>query len=231
MPVAIVGQPNVGKSTLLNALLKEDRAIVSEIAGTTRDTIEDVIILGGIQFRFIDTAGLRETKDSIEKIGIEKAVEKALSAQIIVFIIDASQNLKEQLNELETLKEKGLKEPLVVVNKIDLNSDIKEKLPNAIYISAKHNEGIEAFSQQMIDLVNTSSLGNSTLISNSRHLESLTLALENIIKTINGLNDGTSGDFLAMDIRQALQHIGEITGEISSDDLLENIFSNFCIGK
>ena len=119
----------------------------------------------------------------------------------------------------------------MVVNKIDLNSDIKEKLPNAIYISAKHNEGIEAFSQQMIDLVNTSSLGNSTLISNSRHLESLTLALENIIKTINGLNDGTSGDFLAMDIRQALQHIGEITGEISSDDLLENIFSNFCIGK
>ena len=231
MPVAIVGQPNVGKSTLLNALLKEDRAIVSEIAGTTRDTIEDIIILGGIQFRFIDTAGLRETQDTIEKIGIEKAVEKALSAQIIVFIIDASQNLNEQLNELETLKEKGLKEPLVVVNKIDLNSDIKENLPNAIYISAKHNEGIEAFSQQMIDLVNTSSLGNSTLISNSRHLESLTLALENIIKTINGLNDGTSGDFLAMDIRQALQHIGEITGEISSDDLLENIFSNFCIGK
>jgi tRNA modification GTPase len=137
----------------------------------------------------------------------------------------------EQLNELETLKEKGLKEPLVVVNKIDLNSDIKKKLTNAIYISAKHNEGIEAFSQQMIDLVNTSSLGNSTLISNSRHLESLTLALENIIKTINGLNDGTSGDFLAMDIRQALQHIAEITGEISSDDLLENIFSNFCIGK
>ena len=231
VPVAIVGQPNVGKSTLLNALLKEDRAIVSEIAGTTRDTIEDVIILGGIKFRFIDTAGLRETQDSIEKIGIEKAVKKALSAQIIVFIIDASQNLKEQLNELETLKEKGLKEPLVVVNKIDLNSDIKEKLPNTIYISAKHNEGIEVFSQQMIDLVNTSSLGNSTLISNSRHLESLTLALENIIKTINGLNYGTSGDFLAMDIRQALQHIGEITGEISSDDLLENIFSNFCIGK
>ncbi|MDC3029943.1 GTP-binding protein [Flavobacteriales bacterium] len=193
--------------------------------------MEDVIILGGIQFRFIDTAGLRETHDSIEKIGIKKAIKKALSAKIIVFIIDASQNLKEQLSELEILKEKGLKKPLVVVNKIDLNGDIKEKLPNAIYISAKHNDGIEAFSQQMIDIVNTSSLGNSTLISNSRHLESLTLALENIIKTINGLNDRTSGDFLAMDIRQALQHIGEITGEISSDDLLENIFSNFCIGK
>ena len=120
---------------------------------------------------------------------------------------------------------------MVVVNKIDLNGDLNEKLPNAIYISAKHNKGIEAFSQQIIDLVNTSSSDNSTLISNSRHLESLTLSLENIIKTSNGLKDGTSGDFLAMDVRQALQHIGEITGEISSDDLLENIFSNFCIGK
>ena len=132
----------------------------------------------------------------------------------------------------ETPQKSGVKGGVVVIQEIfGVNSDIKEKLPNAIYISAKHNEGIETFSQQIINLVNTSSLGNSTLISNSRHLESLTLALENIIKTINGLNDGTSGDFLAMDIRQALQHIGEITGEISSDDLLENIFSNFCIGK
>ena len=119
----------------------------------------------------------------------------------------------------------------MVVNKIDLNSDIKEKLPNAIYISAKHNEGIELFLQKMIELVNTSSLSNSTIISNSRHLESLNLALENIVKTMDGLNNGISGDFLAIDIRQTLQHIGEITGEISSDDLLENIFSNFCIGK
>ena len=109
--------------------------------------------------------------------------------------------------------------------------DIKEKLPNKIYISAKNNEGIDVFSQQMIDLVNSSSFSNNTLISNSRHLESLNLALENIIKTINGLNNGISGDFLAMDIRQVLQHIGEITGEVSSDELLENIFSNFCIGK
>ena len=230
VPVAIVGQPNVGKSTLLNALLKEDRAIVSEIAGTTRDIIEDVIILGGIQFRFIDTAGLRETKDIIEKIGIEKTFKKALSAKIIVFLIDASQDLNKQLNALQLLKERDLN-PLVVINKIDLNSDIKEKLPNSIYISAKHNEGIELFLQKMIELVNTSSLSNSTIISNSRHLESLNLALENIVKTMDGLNSGISGDFLAMDIRQTLQHIGEITGEISSDDLLENIFSNFCIGK
>jgi tRNA modification GTPase len=231
VPVAIVGQPNVGKSTLLNALLNEERAIVSEIAGTTRDTIEDVIIMGGIQFRFIDTAGLRETQDTIEKIGIQKAVEKALEAQIIIFIIDATQSLDTQLKELELLKEKGLKEPLLVVNKIDLNTEIKEKLPQALFISAKHKKGIEAFSQKMIDLVNTSSLGNSTLVSNNRHLEALNLSIENIVKTIDGLNGGISGDFLAMDIRQALHHIGEITGEISSDDLLENIFSNFCIGK
>ena len=230
VPVAIVGQPNVGKSTLLNTLLKEDRAIVSEIAGTTRDTIEDVMILGGIQFRFIDTAGLRETEDNIEKIGIEKTLKKALSAKIIVYLIDASQELNGQLKDLQLLKEKGL-DPLIVINKIDLNSDIKEKLPNKIYISAKNNEGIDLFSQKMIDLVNSSSLSSSTLISNSRHLESLNLALENIVKTINGLNDGISGDLLAMDIRQVLQHIGEITGEISSDELLENIFSNFCIGK
>ena len=230
VPVAIVGQPNVGKSTLLNTLLKEDRAIVSDIAGTTRDTIEDIIILGGIQFRFIDTAGLRETKDKIEKIGIEKTLEKASSAKIIIFLIDASQELNKQLNYLQSLEEKGL-EPILVINKIDLNRDIKEKLPNKIYISAKNNEGIDVFSQQMIDLVNSSSFNNNTLISNSRHLESLNLALENIIKTINGLNNGISGDFLAMDIRQVLQHIGEITGEVSSDELLENIFSNFCIGK
>tara|TARA_Y100000766_G_C18914002_1_gene609958 strand:- start:1644 stop:2993 length:1350 start_codon:yes stop_codon:yes gene_type:complete len=230
VPVAIVGQPNVGKSTLLNTLLKEDRAIVSEIAGTTRDTIEDVMILGGIQFRFIDTAGLRETEDNIEKIGIEKTIKKALSAKIIVYLIDASLELNRQLKDLQLLKEKGL-EPLIVINKIDLNSDIKEKLPNNIYISAKNNEGIDLFTQKMIELVNSSSLNSSTLISNSRHLESLNLALENIVKTIYGLNDGISGDLLAMDIRQVLQHIGEITGEISSDELLKNIFSNFCIGK
>jgi tRNA modification GTPase len=231
VPVAIVGQPNVGKSTLLNALLNEERAIVSEIAGTTRDTIEDVIIMGGVQFRFIDTAGLRETQDTIEKIGIQKAIEKAKQAQLIVFIVDATQPLDSQLKELELLKEKSSKDPIVVVNKIDINPDIQSKLPHALFISAKHKRGIEDFSTKMIDFVNTSSLGNSTLVSNNRHLEALNLALENIVKTVDGLNNGVSGDFLAMDVRQALHHIGEITGEISSDDLLENIFSNFCIGK
>jgi len=231
VPVAIVGLPNVGKSTLLNALLNEERAIVSEIAGTTRDTIEDIIIIGGIQFRFIDTAGLRKTEDAIEKIGIQKAIEKVSSAQIILFIIDASQDINSQLNELQRLKETSSKEPIVVVNKIDLNKSIANTFPNALLLSAKNKEGLDNLSNKMIELVNTTSTETNTLVSNSRHLDALKISLEYITKTIDGLSRGTSGDFLAMDIRQALHFIGEITGEISSDDLLENIFSKFCIGK
>lgn len=232
IPVAILGRPNVGKSTLLNALLNEERAIVSDIAGTTRDTIEDVVNLGGIQFRFIDTAGLRETEDIIESIGISKAIEKAKSAKITIFIIDASQDLDDQLTELENIKSKGIDSPIVIVNKVDLNSEIISQVKNALFISAKNKEGIDAFCNKMLEIANSSNLDqDQTLVSNNRHLQALHHALENVLKTIEGLNNGTSGDFLAMDIRQALYHIGEITGEISTDDLLDNIFSNFCIGK
>ena len=232
IPVAIIGRPNVGKSTLLNALLNEERAIVSDIAGTTRDTIEDVINLGGIQFRFIDTAGIRETKDVIESIGINKAIDKAKSAKITVFIIDASQKLETQLQELENLKSKGIESPIVIVNKIDIHPSIKPEVKNALYISAKNKEGIDAFCNKMLEIANTTNIGHDqTIVSNNRHLQALHLSLENVLKTIEGLNSGISGDFLAMDIRQALYHIGEITGEISTDDLLDNIFSNFCIGK
>lgn len=232
IPVAIIGRPNVGKSTLLNALLNEERAIVSDIAGTTRDTIEDVINLGGIQFRFIDTAGIRETQDVIESIGISKAIEKAKSAKITIFIIDASQELDTQLKELENLKTKGIKSPIVIVNKVDLNPSITSEIKNALFISAKNKKGIDTFCNKMLEITNTSNVGHDqTIISNNRHLQALHLSLENVLKTIEGLNSGISGDFIAMDIRQALFHIGEITGEISTDDLLENIFSNFCIGK
>jgi tRNA modification GTPase len=232
IPVAIIGQPNVGKSTLLNTFLNEERAIVSNIAGTTRDTIEDVISIGGIQFRFIDTAGIRETKDVIESIGINKAIEKAKSAMITIFIIDASQELNNQLKELENLKAKGIESPITLVNKVDLNPAITSQIENALFISAKNKEGIEAICNKILDLANTSNVSNDqTLVSNNRHLQALHLSLENVLKTIKGLNSGISGDFLAMDIRQALYHIGEITGEISTDDLLDNIFSNFCIGK
>ena len=200
--------------------------------GTTRDTIEDVVNLGGIQFRFIDTAGLRETEDIIESIGISKAIEKAKSAKITIFIIDASQDLDDQLTQLENIKSKGIDSPIVIVNKVDLNSEIISQVKNALFISAKNKEGIDAFCNKMLEIANSSNLDqDQTLVSNNRHLQALHHALENVLKTIEGLNNGTSGDFLAMDIRQALYHIGEITGEISTDDLLDNIFSNFCIGK
>ena len=232
IPVAILGEPNVGKSTLLNALLNEERAIVSDIAGTTRDTIEDDLIIGGVHFRFIDTAGLRETSDLVESMGIQKALEKAQQAQVVLYIMDASKNLSKQLQEIEELKRKMANKLVVVVNKIDKNHAAKEQVKDALFISAKEKKGLESLTDTLLSFVNTGSLSNNqTIVSNSRHVDALNKSLEQIIKTIEGLNSGISGDFLAMDIRQALFHIGEITGEISTDDLLENIFSNFCIGK
>ena len=232
IPVAILGEPNVGKSTLLNALLNEERAIVSDIAGTTRDTIEDDLIIGGIHFRFIDTAGLRETSDVVESIGIQKALEKAQQAQVVLYLMDASKDLSKQLQEVEELKGKLANKLVVVVNKVDQNPAAKEQVKDAIFISAKKKKGLEALTDTLLSFVNTGALSNNqTIVSNSRHVDSLNKSLEQIIKTIEGLNNGISGDFLAMDIRQALFHLGEITGEISTDDLLDNIFSNFCIGK
>ena len=232
IPVAILGEPNVGKSTLLNALLNEERAIVSDIAGTTRDTIEDDLIIGGVHFRFIDTAGLRETSDVVESMGIQKALEKAQQAQVVLYVMDASKNLSKQLEEIEELKRKMAKKLVVVVNKIDQNHAAKEQVKDALFISAKEKEGLEALTDTLLSFVNTGRLSNNqTIVSNSRHVDALNKSLEQIIKTIEGLNSGISGDFLAMDIRKALFHIGEITGEISTDDLLDNIFSNFCIGK
>ena len=232
IPVAIIGEPNVGKSTLLNALLNEERAIVSDVAGTTRDTIEDDLIIKGIHFRFIDTAGLRETNDKVESIGIQKALEKAQKAQVVLYLMDASKNLSQQLLETEELKLKFANKLVVVVNKIDQNPAIKEQVKDALFISAKQKKGLEALTETLISFVNTGALSNNqTIVSNSRHVDALNKSLKQIIKTIDGLNSGVSGDFLAMDIRQALYHLGEITGEISTDDLLDNIFSNFCIGK
>ena len=232
IPVAILGEPNVGKSTLLNALLNEEIAIVSDVAGTTRDTIEDDLIIEGIHFRFIDTAGLRETSDKVESIGIQKALEKAKKAQVVIYLMDATKDFSQQLLEAEELKLKLANKLVVVVNKIDRNPDIKEKVKDALFISAKQKKGLEALTDTLISFVNTGALSNNqTIVSNSRHVYALNKSLKQIIKTIEGLNSGISGEFLAMDIRQALYHLGEITGEISTDDLLDNIFSNFCIGK
>ena len=232
IPVAILGAPNVGKSTLLNAVVNEDRAIVSEIAGTTRDTIEDVINIEGMQFRFIDTAGLRDTKNTIEKIGIQKALEKAEKAKVIIYLLDATTDFKAQEKEIVKIK-KLQNKMIVVVNKTDLNPNICETLKkkNYLFISAKNKDGIEDLTNTLISIIDTNLSSDETIISNSRHQEELSKTLVEIIAVIQGLNNDISGDLLAINIRQALYHLGLITGEVTTDDLLGNIFSKFCIGK
>ncbi|WP_299110408.1 tRNA uridine-5-carboxymethylaminomethyl(34) synthesis GTPase MnmE [uncultured Winogradskyella sp.] len=241
IPVAIVGEPNVGKSTLLNALLNEDRAIVSEIAGTTRDTIEDEISIGGIGFRFIDTAGIRETEDIVESIGIKKTFEKIEQAQVVIFLFDALQfkiHSEDFKVEIEKIKNKYPQKPLLVIaNKIDKLEDtelakMQTEIPEIKLLSAKTGFGVEQLTNSLLNLINTGALrNNETIVTNSRHYDALLKAFEEIQKVQHGLETELSGDLLAIDIRQALYHFGEITGEITNDDLLGNIFANFCIGK
>ncbi|GEM56073.1 tRNA uridine-5-carboxymethylaminomethyl(34) synthesis GTPase MnmE [Flavobacterium branchiophilum NBRC 15030 = ATCC 35035] len=249
IPVAIVGEPNVGKSTLLNALLNEERAIVSDIAGTTRDTIEDELNIGGIGFRFIDTAGIRETKDVVESIGIQKTFEKIEQAQVVLYLVDglslmvdgAKDTLIVALNK--TQNQYPQKTIVTIINKKDLVSDkilvsIKEKLATnyqqlpTIFISAKEKTGIDELKNTLLSFVNTGTLrNNETIITNSRHYDALLKALEEIQKVKWSLDSGISADLMAIDIKSALYYFGEITGEVTNDELLGNIFANFCIGK
>ncbi len=243
IPVAIVGEPNVGKSTLLNALLNEERAIVSDIAGTTRDTIEDELVINGIGFRFIDTAGIRETKDVVESIGIKKTFEKIEQAQVVLMLVESRKSKVESLIfEVEKIKNKYPQKPLVVViNKADLLSEnelnsMKVQLSTfdfrLLTISAKNNIGIDELKNQLLSFVNTGALrNNETIVTNTRHYDSLLKALEEIQKVRFGLDSGLSSDLMAIDIKQALYYFGEITGEVTNDELLGNIFANFCIGK
>ncbi|ETN96285.1 tRNA uridine-5-carboxymethylaminomethyl(34) synthesis GTPase MnmE [Zhouia amylolytica] len=244
IPVAIVGEPNVGKSTLLNAILNEERAIVSDIAGTTRDTIEDEIAIGGVGFRFIDTAGIRETKDVVESIGIKKTFEKIEQSQVVVYLFDSAAlfndkvDLKQVQVEIEKIKNKFPQKPLVIIaNKVDLLSKeqvstLTTEIENIHLLSAKTGQGVEELTNKLLEFVNTGALrNNETIVTNTRHYDALLKSLEEIEKVKFGLQDELSGDLLAIDIRQALYHLGEITGQISSDDLLGNIFANFCIGK
>lgn len=232
IPVAILGAPNVGKSTLLNTLLNEDKAIVSDIAGTTRDVIEDELNIEGFKFRFIDTAGIRKTTDTVENLGIKKSLEKAGIANIILFLIDADADLDNQLLEFEKIKTSAGHKLFLVINKIDLNPEIKDNFKDALFISAKKDEGIETLKERLLTFVNTEQLSNNeTIVTNLRHYEELQLTLHEINSIINGLNSGLTGDFLAVNIRQSLFHLGSITGEVTTDTLLGNIFGKFCIGK
>ena len=240
IPVAIVGEPNVGKSTLLNALLNEDKAIVSDIAGTTRDAIEDEIALQGVTYRFIDTAGIRETKDVVENIGIQKTFENIEKAQLVLHLIDANKkldltNLSKEEQELQGKYPN--KKILTLINKSDnltkaKQSEVLSNQPNWILISAKHKTGLDHLLDHLVQLVNTGALSNQqTVVSNSRHFEALNKAFEALSEVQKGMDQNISSDLMAIDIRQALFHLGEITGEITTDDLLGNIFANFCIGK
>jgi len=242
IPVAIVGEPNVGKSTLLNALLNEERAIVSDIAGTTRDTIEDELVINGICFRFIDTAGIRETHDVVESIGIQKTFEKIEQAQVVLFLTDSTQWKGDRMavleNEIEKVKNQyPLKQLVVLFNKKDLLEPemlktLDERVENAVFISAKNKEGISDLQDRLMQLVNTGALrNNETIVTNTRHYDALLKALEEIQKVQWGLDSQLPADLMAIDIRQALYYFGEITGQVTNDELLGNIFANFCIGK
>ncbi len=226
IPVAIIGQPNVGKSTLLNALFKEEKAIVTNIAGTTRDAIEDTLVLRGIKFRFIDTAGIRETTDAVESIGIEKSKQALSKARIALFLYDSPEERQFLETEFETGRED--QQILWIKNKADISKNkVRE---DDLLISARDNLGISELEDRLFRLASEKRQGDLVL-TNLRHYELLVKTSEALNEVLQGLSMGITGDFLAQDIRMALHHLGELTGTITTDDLLANIFGNFCIGK
>lgn len=229
IPVAIVGRPNAGKSSLLNYLLKDDRAIVSSIAGTTRDTIEEKFNINGITFRLIDTAGIRETQDEIEKIGVEKTLNKINEAQIILYVFDAQDMSEEQvIKDLNNLPSD--KKIILVGNKMDLSS-VDYKHINPVLISAKYGNNINELEKELcIDYEKVLSNSNSIII-NQRHFQSLSNSLNYLNQAIDGIDSQIHTDLLAEDLKMAIYYLSEITGEITNEDILTNIFSQFCIGK
>ncbi len=239
IPVAIVGKPNAGKSTLLNVLLEDDRAIVSEIAGTTRDTIEDELIIDGVLFRFIDTAGIRTTTDVIEQIGVNKAFEVIKKSAIVIYLFDTHELSRGDLElELQVIKDYiGTSQLLIVGNKIDFENlnELKkefEDVPGLLFISAKEQQNIKTLKDTLVGLFDTRTVNTTdTIVTNSRHVSSLNHAQQALMKVNEGLSTNIQSDFLALDIRYALEALGEITGQVTNDDLLGNIFSKFCIGK
>ncbi len=242
VPVAIVGAPNSGKSTLLNALLQEDRAIVSDVPGTTRDTVEETISLGGVLFRFIDTAGIRNTQDAVEKLGIERSYKKAATSTIVVLLGDGT-TLSEGAfrTQADMLRKKLGEGPEIipVLNKADLIQAGQVKvgreakgMREVMHISAKNGVGLEELKDRFTDHVRQLNTGEGGIVvTNARHVEALTNARTALLSAKQGVESGISGELLATDLRQAQYHLGAITGKITVEDLLGSIFSRFCIGK
>ena len=240
IPVAIIGKPNVGKSTLLNAILNEEKAIVSHIPGTTRDAIEDTFIIGGYKFRFIDTAGLRQSDDIIENIGIERTYEKIKQATIVLYVCDIGNirngKVEEVLDEFKHYIQDDSKHFIFVGNKIDqlgkLPSHIKEIFElDTVFVSAKRKENIQLLTDALVNIVREFNITNDVIVSNTRHYQALVNANDAIQQVEEGFNNDIPTDLIAIDIRHALHELGTITGEITTDDLLGNIFGKFCIGK
>lgn len=246
IPVAIVGQPNVGKSTLLNVILNEERAIVSEIPGTTRDTIEDTIVISGVSFRFIDTAGLRDSDDTLESIGIERTYEQIDKAKIILYVFDVSKTncddievtlseFKEHIHQLPEGISKD-KKFILIANKTDMLVEAPKGFKGmvekeCIFVSAKRKENINLIAESLSKYVESEKVSDTAIVSNTRHYEALVKTLESVESTEKGFTEGIPSDLIAIDIRKAIHHLGEITGEITTNEILGNIFSKFCIGK
>ena len=240
VPVAIIGETNAGKSTLLNVLLNEDKAIVSDIHGTTRDIIEDTVNIGGITFRFIDTAGIRETSDTIESLGIERTFQKLDQAEIVLWMIDAT-NAQAQITQLagQLLPRCERKQLILVYNKADLVDNIQNSIPDnfpdnvqSITLSAKKREHIEELQRMLITSAHLPTITqNDVIVTNVRHYEALNNALEAIHRVQEGLTNNISGDFISLDIRECIFHLSDIAGEVTNDMVLQNIFQHFCIGK
>lgn len=239
IPVAIVGKPNAGKSTLLNVLLEDDRAIVSDIPGTTRDTIEDEMVIDGVLFRFIDTAGIRTTSDIIEQIGVNKAFDAIKKSAIVIYLFDAHELSSGDLKlEIDLIKEFiGNSQLLIVANKIDVENveDLQKEFTSfepLIYISAKESKNISGLRKKLVSLFDSRTVNTTeTIVTNARHSDALKRSNTALHKVLKGLNENIAGDLLALDVRYALDELGSITGEVTNEDLLDSIFTRFCIGK